>query len=310
MALASLRGVGFWKLHAIAEAGLSFKELLKASSPSEFSKHLRVKIPQDIDGWAKYQRELWNLGLEKSRAMANENIGMFFRGQAEFPKKLTGFSDAPHWIFVQGNPKVLAGNSIAIVGTRKPSKDGEFLTRLVVASLAAEDLSIVSGLANGIDQIAHTESIRYEIPTIAILGTGIYKNYPHGSEGLRAKILESGGAVISEYLPDESYSAENFVRRNRLQAALGDVLVPVEWKIKSGTAHTVEYAWKYKKRIINVYLPKTYIKRPELRYSEEKRNALSIELPSSIEVISNCLSIKNKSLALAGENLALFDEEP
>jgi DNA processing protein len=92
------------------------------------------------------------------------------------------------------------------------------------------------------DQAMHEFSIRMGVPTIAVLGTGIQTEYPKGSNRLADMIVGEGGAVVTEYLPNDSYSGENFVRRNRLQAALGRVLIPIEWSLKSGTAHTVNYA--------------------------------------------------------------------
>ena len=76
--------------------------------------------------------------------------------------------------------------------------------------------------------------------------------------------------------------AENFVRRNRIQAALCDTLIPVEWNIKSGTAHTVEYAYKYGRKIANVFLPHTTNHRPEIPFSEESRKAVSFEVPTEL----------------------------
>ncbi|WP_195743705.1 DNA-processing protein DprA, partial [Pseudomonas syringae] len=139
------------------------------------------------------------------------------------------------WLFVQGQMANLHKQSVTVVGTRKPSEDGIFLTRFLLAALAIRSCPTVSGLAAGIDQVVHTESIRYGIPTVAVLGTGILQNYPKGSEKLREEIVNSGGTIVTEYLPTQSYSAENFVRRNRLQAGLGEILFPTEWSIKSGT---------------------------------------------------------------------------
>lgn len=118
---------------------------------------------------------------------------------------------------------------------------------MAIAGFAGKDVVTVSGLATGIDQIAHIESLRYGIPTVAVLGNGMFVEYPSGSGRLKHQILASGGTIVSEYLPNQSYSSENFVRRNRIQAALCDTLVPVEWMIKSGTAHTVNFAIDYVK---------------------------------------------------------------
>jgi hypothetical protein len=90
--------------------------------------------------------------------------------------------------------------------------------------------------------LAHEHSLRAGVPTIAVLGTGILDEYPKGSAIMRERIIADGGTIVTEYLPHISYSAKNFVQRNRLQAALGQVLIPVEWSRRSGTAHTVRFA--------------------------------------------------------------------
>ncbi|MDI7637474.1 DNA-processing protein DprA, partial [Cronobacter sakazakii] len=107
-----------------------------------------------------------------------------------------------------------------------------------------------------------------------------------------------GGTVITEYLPRQSYSAENFVRRNRLQAALCQVLIPVEWKIKSGTAHTVDYAYTYGRKIVNLYLPLTYHVRTELEFSEKNKSAENFEVPLKLNEAINYITSVNKSLNL------------
>jgi DNA processing protein len=291
MALASVKGIGFWTLHKIAKSGISFKSVLKAASRDKFEKLLSINAQVDQDAWESYQQDLWDVGLDKTRELAKKGVNLFFNGQQGFPTKLSTIADAPYWIFIQGQPQNLFNNAVAIVGSRKVTDDGIFLTKLLVSALAYKDIVTVSGLASGIDQIAHVESIRYGIPTIAVLGTGINNDYPRGSEALRSEILKSGGTVISEYLPDQTYSAQTFVRRNRLQAALADTLVPTEWAIKSGTAHTVEFAHSYGKNISNVYLPGTYSKRSEIKFSEDNKGAYSYELPKElpemVELISN-----------------------
>ena len=243
MALASIKGVGFWTLHRIAKAGVSFKSVLKTASIEEFEKLLSISAQVNDHSWETYQQNLWDVGLDKTRELAKNGVNIFFKGQQGFPLKLSIIADAPYWVFIQGNPQNLFNKAVAVVGSRKVTDDGIFLTKMVVSALAFKDIVNVSGLASGIDQVAHVESIRYGIPTIAVLGTGINNDYPRGSEILRSEILKAGGTVISEYLPDQTYSAQTFVRRNRLQAALADTLIPTEWAIKSGTAHTVEFAY-------------------------------------------------------------------
>jgi DNA processing protein len=282
LGLSLVSGVGFWTLQKIAKKGMSFQHLLKSSSPTSLKSLVRTDIPEDLESWRRYQKELWSRGQDEARRLAKASIRVVFAGQESFPANLKNIPDPPYWLFITGDIDNLRRKAVAIVGTRKPTSDGEFLSKLVVATLAKRELCTVSGLASGIDQIIHQESLRYKIPTVAVLGTGIENDYPHGSGGLKASILAAGGTVITEYLPDQSYSADNFIRRNRIQAALADSLVPVEYGIKSGTAHTVGFASTYGKRIANIYLPGSYDVRPELQFSERNRGALSFEVPGDL----------------------------
>src|SRR5262249_19695719 len=122
----------------------------------------------------------------------------------------------PYWLFVRGKSEPLNRPALAVVGTREPSEDGIFLARYVSACLPYWDAPTISGLAAGIDQQVHEYSLRFKWPTIAVLGTGILSDYPKGAMDLKERIVANGGAIISEYLPYESYSAQNFVMRNRL----------------------------------------------------------------------------------------------
>ncbi|MFT4271552.1 MAG: DNA-processing protein DprA [Pantoea sp.] len=299
LALTSVKGVGYWTLRKIFESGLGFKNILKDVSPEVLLKHVRISLPLDIP-WETYRQDLWNIGLDKARSLNKQGVSLHFFEQNSFPESLRNIPDPPYWIFVEGNLDNLSKKSVAIVGTRRPSEDGIFLTKLITSLLVDKNIVTVSGLAAGIDQVCHVESIRYGIPTIAVLGNGILVEYPRGSNVIRNEIVANGGTILTEYLPEQTFSAENFVRRNRLQAALCSTLVPVEWKIKSGTAHTVDYAYKYSKKIASVYLPKTYFSRPELKFSEENKLALSFEVPRDMQLVENYIM----------ESHGRFDTEP
>ncbi len=281
LALASLKGVGYWTLHKLAANNKGFKQALKNSENNELAKYFTS------DKRSLLQEELWSLGIELARDLASKEIVLLFRDEPGFPEKIKNIPDPPYWIFIQGTKEILNMPAVSIVGSREITNDGVILSRLMVAALSDLRCVTISGLALGIDQICHSESIRYGIPTVAVLGTGILNNYPKDSVDLRDEILKSGGAVITEYLPKQSYSAENFVRRNRLQAALCDVLIPAEWKIKSGTAHTVKYAYSYDKLIINIFLPKTKSLRPEIVFSSQEYNALSYCVPQETQDLIN-----------------------
>lgn len=303
LTLAGLKGVGYWALYKHLSEGKPLSPLLAFSEKAEVEHALRVKISAESENWQAYIGDAISKAKVQYEQFDKAGIRLILNGEDCFPECLSSIPDAPQWIFVQGNYELLGKNSVGIVGTRKPTEDGIFLARYAVASLARLEIPTVSGLATGIDQVVHEESLRYKIPTVAVLGTGIYSNYPAGSEGLRASIIENGGTILTEYLPHQGYSSENFIRRNRLQAALSRLLMPIEWRIKSGTAHTVAYAHKYGKKIINIYLPGSYESRPELSFSEKNYQATSYVAPNDknlvVEVVRVVTAPKIKPLIQA-----------
>jgi len=257
--LSSIKGIGYWTLFKLASSGLSFNSIIKSGDFDEFRGCFAksgCKLPNlpDIE-WQSYQRLIWSAGNELYKQVKQLGARIVHFGEPDFPDSLRHIQEPPRWLFIQGDISVFRKPKIAIVGTRKPSEDGIILANYVGACLPFLGAATVSGLATGIDQLVHKMSIRFGVPTIAVLGNGIFVNYPSGSECLRQDIITNGGLVVTEYLPGQSYSAENFVRRNRIQAGLGNVLVPVEWKARSGTAHTVRYASANNKPIFCLKMP-------------------------------------------------------
>jgi len=233
LALGSIRGVGQKRLLDIAASGMSFSEAL--------------------DRWVADGNASRTVAHDQAKRYLDEfdrrGISIIWRSNSAYPQQLNDLPRPPHWLFVQGNIPRLSDPILGVVGTRRPSDDGLFLARYVGACLRDWQLTTVSGLAAGIDTIAHQHSIQSGVPTIAVLGTNILEDYPRGSGRLRHEILCSGGAVVSEYIPSITYSAANFIQRNRIQAALCRTLLPVEWSLRSGTAHTVRFAVDLKRSL-------------------------------------------------------------
>ena len=282
-ALQSLHGVGFRTLYKIAVQGIKFRELIKTEDPKHFGKILRVKLPKPIfdsqEQWENFKKELWAKGTSIARTYAQKQVRVVFRDHEAFPNSLRNIEEPPMWLFVQGNLNNLHTKSVAIIGSRKSSEDGHWLTRLIVAGMANKNLVSVSGLADGIDQRAHIESIRFGVPTVAVLGTGIDSNYPKGSETVREQIINAGGTIVTEYLIGQSYSGHNFVQRNRIQAGLATCVIPVEWKIKSGTAHTVNFAKDFNRFLVMPYLPDSNPESSELQAITSYRKGIVFKVP-------------------------------
>lgn len=258
LCLAMIKGVGFQTLWQLAEADSSFQAVFNLPN-DELAKTLRLRGARIAQGssvdWTKIKSTCEKAVDQLNAVFRNLRIVVLFRSDESYPRALLDLEDPPYWLFVQGNVAILRAPSVAIVGTREPSADGLWLAEYVGLTLQHWGHPTVSGLAVGIDQAVHNASLTAGVPTIAVLGTGITADYPKNAGPLRQKIVSAGGAVVSEYLPNDSYSAMNFVRRNRLQAALARALIPVEWKERSGTAHTVRYAAGLGRAIAGLRLP-------------------------------------------------------
>jgi DNA processing protein len=259
LALSCIRGVGYWTLWKLRQLGQTFAQVLDEQNEQQVRRTLKNAGAQlaksSQNDWVATREAIMKAAKALREELSAVGVRLVHRGSTEYPWRLNELQDPPFWLFVQGRLEVLNKPAVTIVGTRNPTDDGLWLSRFVGECLHELACPTVSGLAAGIDQLVHEASIRAKVPTVAVLGTGMLSDYPKGSEVLRKQIVAKGGAVITEYLPRQSYSAENFVRRNRLQAALGSALVPVEWAAKSGTAHTVKYAADLERPIACLRMP-------------------------------------------------------
>jgi DNA protecting protein DprA len=200
--------------------------------------------------------EIWEAGKQALDEMGRRNVHLLQRNL--LPERLAAIADdPPRWLFIEGKPEVLKqGPFVAVVGTRRATADGIEATRRVCKVLARfPAITLVSGLAEGIDAEAHATSTAIGTRNIAFLGHGINYTFPASTAPERAAIIQKGGAVVTEYLPDEKFQKAYFVRRNRLQAALADLVIPVEADSKSGTAHTVNFAKAYGRKLIGMRWP-------------------------------------------------------
>lgn len=181
-----------------------------------------------------------------------EKIKCLKRDSKYFPQKLKELEKCPEEIFVLGNEKILSEFSLSVVGSRKCSFFGKEIARKISGNLANSNITVVSGFARGIDTIAHKTCIENEKKTIAVLGGGHGNIYPNENKYMIEKILENGGAIISEYPYGYPSLPSNFIQRNRIVAALSEGVILIEAKRNSGSLYTIEYARKLNKKIFVV----------------------------------------------------------
>ncbi|MFZ2560491.1 MAG: DNA-processing protein DprA [Candidatus Nanoperiomorbaceae bacterium] len=132
--------------------------------------------------------------------------------------------------------------TVAIVGSRKVSDYGRAVTLKLARELAEHGVVIVAGLAIGVDSLAHRGALDGRGTTIAILGNGLAKVYPSQNRGLAEEIVDGGGVILSEYEPDVPVARYQFLERNRLIAALSDIVIVVEANLRSGSLNTARHA--------------------------------------------------------------------
>ena len=173
-------------------------------------------------------------------------------GHPLYPKALEQLTDAPTLLYVIGEPALLSQPQIAIVGSRKPSKYGESATAHLAKSLSQENIIITSGLAYGIDGIAHLATVQEQKPTIAVMGRGLEKIYPARHTKLAENILLNNGALVSEFPLKTEPLAQNFPRRNRIISGMSLGTVVIEAQIKSGSLITAKLAADQGKEVFAV----------------------------------------------------------
>jgi len=175
------------------------------------------------------------------------------RTDDDYPDSLRGLDNPPLCLYLLGKPLVgLPGESVAIVGTRKPSDRGIRMAAEFAKSAVAAGWTTVSGLALGIDTAAHRATLDAGGRTIAVLGSAIADVYPAENAGLAREIVRSGGAIVSEYPMNTRSTRNTLTRRNRIIAGLSRGTLVVEAAAKSGALQTAETASKLGCRVFAV----------------------------------------------------------
>lgn len=169
----------------------------------------------------------------------------------DFPARLKTLADAPVTLFVKGSVLGADKFSIAIVGTRQPTTYGTMVTERLTADLVSRGLTIVSGLARGVDTIAHRAALKAGGRTLAVLGSGLDQMYPAENRRLAEEVADSG-AVLTEYFFGTKPDAPNFPRRNRIISGLSLGAIVIEAGEKSGALITASMALEQGREVFAV----------------------------------------------------------
>lgn len=185
-------------------------------------------------------RAEWDVDGEFAKLKRRE-ISFYPYGYAGYPEKLLDLSDPPAALYVKGRLPEPAAPAIAVIGTRKCSGYGSAMAKQLGKRLAEQGISVISGMARGIDGIGQRAVCEAGGATFAVLGSGVDVVYPPENVRLYEQMIDKGG-IISEYVPGTGPKAGLFPARNRIISGLADAVVVVEAKEKSGTMITVDMA--------------------------------------------------------------------
>ena len=188
---------------------------------------------------------------QELKKLEGTDIKVVFYLDDDYPVKLKPYADAPLALYTRGQMELNTSRFVAIVGTRKITPYGIIECEKLIEGLKAYDCTIISGLAYGVDTIAHRKSVELGIPTIGVLGNGINRIYPATNKSLSTKMQAKGG-LISEYPLDAKPDRENFPKRNRVIAGMSEVVVIIESAKKGGSIITAEYANDYNKDVFAI----------------------------------------------------------
>lgn len=172
---------------------------------------------------------------------------------ADFPERLRNIANPPKQLYVMGYTSILfAKPCLSVVGSRSVSTYGRQVTTSLVEGVAGSGVVIISGLAIGVDSIAHRAALNAKTGTIAVLPCGLNRLYPSSNADLGRKILREGGALISEYPDNTPPLRQHFIARNRLVSGLSNAVLITEAAAKSGTLHTANFALEQGKTVMAV----------------------------------------------------------
>lgn len=249
IALSMTPGMTAEAVRSLVAQGMSYGEFFTLGM-SELQIRLGIGVNgrfQDID-----RQEALFRAREEEKFVMRHSIRVLFLFDDDYPPLLREIPDAPVVLYVLGDTDLSAQPVFNVVGTRRCTAYGTSFCDTLISGLAAYYPSaiVVSGLAYGIDAAAHTAALKNGLVTVAVMAHGLDMIYPAPHRDLARRILESGGAIISEYPSGTRPFQKNFLQRNRIVAGLAELTFVVESEIKGGAMSTANQAFSYGREVM------------------------------------------------------------
>ena len=244
IALTYIPMVGDVRAKALVQAFGSAKAVFKAP----FSKLSLIEGMGEVTARAVKQFTDFTLCERELKFIEKYNIQALFFSDENYPQRLLNCVDGPALLYYKGSADLNASRILSIVGTRNNTEYGRQITETLIHDLQEENILIVSGLAFGIDTIAHKAAINNNLQTVGVVAHGLDRIYPSVNTHLSRQMLEHGG-LLTDFPSGTKPDRQNFPRRNRVVAGICDALVVVESAKNGGSLITAELAGGYNKDI-------------------------------------------------------------
>jgi DNA processing protein len=222
----------------VFHAKKSFLEKIEGIGP------VRANSIKNFDGFYRAEEEI--------KFIEKYKIKPLFLTDEAYPKRLLNCYDSPTMLFYKGDADLNATKTVAIIGTRKHTEYGKQITEKLVKELSSAGVTIISGLAFGVDAIAHKAAIKNELPTVGVLAHGLDQIYPPEHAGLAKDMIKHGGGLLTEFRQKTKPDKHNFPTRNRIVAGMSDATIVIETDIKGGSMITAELANGYNKDVFAI----------------------------------------------------------
>ncbi|HET9055648.1 MAG TPA: DNA-processing protein DprA [Chitinophagaceae bacterium] len=204
---------------------------------------VRAKSIKEFSNFKRAEEEL--IFIEKYK------IETLIIGEEKYPKRLLNCYDAPTLLYYRGNANLNAEKIVSIVGTRNNTEYGKLVTEKLIDEFANHDILIVSGLAYGVDSIAHKLAMKSHLKTVGVLAHSLDRIYPSSHTSMAKEMVEQGG-LLTEFISNTKPDKQNFPKRNRIVAGMADATIVIETNIKGGSMITAELANSYNKDVFAI----------------------------------------------------------
>lgn len=209
-----------------------------------------LKIPGigEIIANAVHSKEVIRRAEQEILFIRQFHIRPLFYLDPGYPEKLRHCEDSPLMVYFRGNADLGQKRILSVVGTRKPTEYGKVMCEQIVQGLAEQGVMVVSGLAYGVDTIAHRVAIASGLPTVAVLAHGLDQIYPYVNRPLAERMISRGG-VLTEFMSGTRLNRDYFPRRNRIIAGMADATLVIESDLKGGALITADIANSYSRDV-------------------------------------------------------------